>query len=193
MHVCPCSWALGICKNIGIRTYFGSVRAEFVGVFRHFVFCIKVPKLTTFFIASKNCIFWGTSFEPISNLNFEYRKVTRFSWNPPLYHCYTQTFFLCICCASKTSEYSSLAMTHREVCDNFCVCIFYAYAYFACTCCENPFPWLVWPCVRVALGWLTFVGSLKLYVSFAEYSLFYRALLQKRLVILRSLLIVTTP
>jgi len=37
------------------------------------------------------------------------------------------------------------------------------------------------------------VGSFKLYVSFAEYSLFYRALLQKRPVILRSLLIVATP
>ena len=33
----------------------------------------------------------------------------------------------------------------------------------------------------------------KLQVSFAEYSLFYRALLQKRPIILRSLLIVATP
>ena len=41
--------------------------------------------------------------------------------------------------------------------------------------------------------WLRLVGSLKLQVSFAEYSLFYRALLQKRPVILRSLLIVATP
>ena len=40
--------------------------------------------------------------------------------------------------------------------------------------------------------WLRFVGSLKLLVSFAEYSLFYRALLQKRPIILRSLLIVAT-
>jgi len=30
------------------------------------------------------------------------------------------------------------------------------------------------------MGWLRLVGSLKLQVSFAEYSLFYRALLQKR-------------
>ena len=37
------------------------------------------------------------------------------------------------------------------------------------------------------------VGSLKLQVSFAEYSLFYRALLQKRRIILRSLLMVATP
>jgi len=35
-----------------------------------------------------------------------------------------------------------------------------------------------------AMGWLRSVGSIKLYVSFAEYRLFYRALLQKRPVIL---------
>ena len=44
-----------------------------------------------------------------------------------------------------------------------------------------------------AMGRLRFVGSLKVYVSFAEYSLIYRALLQKRPKILRSLLIVATP
>jgi len=43
------------------------------------------------------------------------------------------------------------------------------------------------------MGWLRLVGSLKSYVSFAEYRLFYRALLQKRHIILRSLLIVATP
>ena len=43
------------------------------------------------------------------------------------------------------------------------------------------------------MGWLRLVGSLKLHVSFAEYRLFYKALLQKRPVILRSLLIVATP
>ena len=54
------------------------------------------------------------------------------------------------------------------------------------------------------LGWLRLVGSLKSYVSFAEYSLLYRALLYKRPVIIRlvckrepiilmSLLIVATP
>jgi len=47
--------------------------------------------------------------------------------------------------------------------------------------------------VNEHMGWLRLVGSLKLYVSFAEYSLFYRALLQKRHLILRSLLIVATP
>jgi len=43
------------------------------------------------------------------------------------------------------------------------------------------------------MGWLRLVGSLKVQVSFAEYRLFYRALLQKRPIILRSLLIVATP
>ena len=43
------------------------------------------------------------------------------------------------------------------------------------------------------MGWLRLVGSLKIQVYFAEDSLFYRALLQKRPVILRSLLIVATP
>jgi len=43
------------------------------------------------------------------------------------------------------------------------------------------------------MGWLRLVGFLKLQVSFAKYRLFYRALLQKRPVILRGLLIIATP
>jgi len=43
------------------------------------------------------------------------------------------------------------------------------------------------------MGWLPLVGSLKLHISLAEYRLFYRALLQKRPIILRSLLIAATP
>ena len=43
------------------------------------------------------------------------------------------------------------------------------------------------------MGWLRVVGSLELQVAFAEYGLFYRALLQKRPMILRSLIIVATP
>jgi len=45
----------------------------------------------------------------------------------------------------------------------------------------------------VDMEWLRLVGSLKMKVSFAEYRLFYRVLLQKRFIILRSLLIVATP
>ena len=43
------------------------------------------------------------------------------------------------------------------------------------------------------MGWLQLVGSFKSQVSFAEYCLFYRALLQQRPKILRSLLIIATP
>ena len=43
------------------------------------------------------------------------------------------------------------------------------------------------------MGWLRLVGSLKVQVSFAEFRLLYRALLQKRPIVLRSLLLVATP
>jgi len=46
---------------------------------------------------------------------------------------------------------------------------------------------------KLTMGWLRLVGSLKLQVSFVEYRLFYRSLLQKRPIILRSQLIVATP
>ena len=46
---------------------------------------------------------------------------------------------------------------------------------------------------RGVMEWIRLVGSSKLQVSFAEYPLCYRALLQKRPVILRSLLIKATP
>ena len=49
----------------------------------------------------------------------------------------------------------------------------------------------VWHSVA-SMGWLRLVGSLKLYVSFAEYRLCYRSLVQKRLIILRSLLLAAT-
>jgi len=48
-------------------------------------------------------------------------------------------------------------------------------------------------CIFTLMGWLRLVGSLKLQVFFVEYCLFYRSLLQKRPIIWRSLLIVTTP
>jgi len=43
------------------------------------------------------------------------------------------------------------------------------------------------------MGRLRLVGSMKLQVSYAEYSLFYEALLQKRPMILSILLTVATP
>jgi len=38
----------------------------------------------------------------------------------------------------------------------------------------------------LSMGWLRLVGSSKLHVSFAEYRLFYRALLQKRSIIFKE-------
>ena len=48
-------------------------------------------------------------------------------------------------------------------------------------CCTSPLG-IVNVCESI-MGWLRLVGSLKLLVSFAEYCLFYRSLLQKRPVI----------
>jgi len=54
--------------------------------------------------------------------------------------------------------------------------------------------YMKWPAlINFYMWWLRSVGSLKWLVSFTEYNLFYRALLQKRPIILRSLLIVATP
>jgi len=42
--------------------------------------------------------------------------------------------------------------------------------------------------VAWGMGWLRLVGSIKLQVTFADYSLFHRALLQKRPIVLSILL-----
>jgi len=47
--------------------------------------------------------------------------------------------------------------------------------------------------VRSRVGSPRLAGFFKLYVSFAEYRLFYRALLQKRPIISRCLLLIATP
>jgi len=47
--------------------------------------------------------------------------------------------------------------------------------------------------MQLAMGWLWLVGSIQLQVSFAEYSLFYRALLTKRPMILSILLTEANP
>jgi len=46
---------------------------------------------------------------------------------------------------------------------------------------------------QVHMGWLWLAGSIKLHVSFAENRLFYRALLQKKPIILSILLTEATP
>jgi len=58
--------------------------------------------------------------------------------------------------------------------------------WYCCQLCPSSFQ-------ENGMGWLRLVGYLKLWVSFAEYRLFYTALLQKRPMILRSPLIVAAP
>ena len=65
MHICPLSWALRICRNIGIWTYFGSVTVESVKFFRHFAFWRHGTRLAIFFIADKNCIFLAHLLRPL--------------------------------------------------------------------------------------------------------------------------------
>ena len=48
-------------------------------------------------------------------------------------------------------------------------------------------------CIYSHMGWLQSVGSIKLEVSFAEYRLFYRALLRKRPIISSILPTEATP
>ena len=48
MHICPCSWALGVCKNIGIRIYFGLVTAKSVRFSHHFAFLYKSTQTCLF-------------------------------------------------------------------------------------------------------------------------------------------------
>ena len=89
MHICPCSLALEICKNIGIRTCFGSVTAEIMGVFRHLAFCSLGNRLASFFFVPKSCIFWGASFELMKNLATLFPKKSQGFHGTLLYHCYT--------------------------------------------------------------------------------------------------------
>ena len=67
------------------------------------------------------------------------------------------------------------------------------YSLYSLTPCYNVTTSHFWRLDLGAMGWLRLVGSSKLQVSFAEYSLFYRALLQKKPVVFRSLLIISNP
>jgi len=81
--------------------------------------------------------------------------------------------------------------TNAFVCDSF-ICdsfifdsfIFDSFIRMSCT----PTHWYI-----TRSYWLRSVGSIKLQVSFAEYRLFYRGILQKRLIILSILLTKATP
>jgi len=80
-----------------------------------------------------------------------------------------------------------------------CMCMFMRMCIYVYICMLMNMHMYMYMCMHTharmctSMGWLRLVGSLDLKVSFAECHLFYRALLQKRPIILRSLLIVATP
>jgi len=89
MHISPYSWALKICKNIGIQTYLGSITVESVRDFCHFAFWRHWFKLATFCIAPKHCIFWGASLKLSRNLATLNPENLQGFHGIPLSHCHT--------------------------------------------------------------------------------------------------------
>jgi len=66
-----------------------------------FAICIKVNGLATFFIAFKNCIFWGASFEPIKKVAGLFAQKLQGLHGNPLYHCYTMEYRTPLCIKLK--------------------------------------------------------------------------------------------
>jgi len=79
--------ALGICKNIGIRTYFDSVTAESVRFSHHFPCAIKVPRLATFLIHLRTAFFESHLLSPLKIWQLWVPKRYKVFIKTPLYHC----------------------------------------------------------------------------------------------------------
>jgi len=94
-------------------------------------------------------------------------------------HVYYMSICLCVCVSTCLCFCVSICLC---VCVSMCLCVCISMSEAAGRA-----------GARYSMEWLRLVGSFKLYVSFAEYSLFHRSLLEKRLMILRSLLIEATP
>jgi hypothetical protein len=174
-HICICAPVQGLLeyeRTLGfghIRTYFGSITVESVGVFCHFAFCSLGNRLASFFIVPKKCFLWGASCELITNLATLFLKKSQGFHGTLLYHCYTLRL--------------SILTLYIHILFTFWHSVFSVYDIISDT---------LYTVSIDTMGWLRLVGSLKLQVSFAEYNLFYRALLQKRPIISRSLLIEVT-
>jgi len=83
--------------------------------------------------------------------------------------------------------------THMYECRSIyerCLCFFHVWQVYVCRCRRTCWRYMV---AKTHMGWLRLVGSIKLQVSCTEYSLFYRALLQKRPIILSILLTEVAP
>jgi len=126
---------------------------------------------------TRSCV-WHDSFVRVTWLVRMSDMTHSDEWHDP-FRCMTLILFSILTyqdlliCATKLFHRSDAllriyVMTHSEVCHPS----------------SSPFP---------PMGWQRWLDSLNLQTSFAEYSLFYRSLLQKRPIILRSLLIEATP
>ena len=88
--------------------------------------------------------------------------------------------FVCVCvCVCSDVEF---------VITSVCVCVFFYMNVYVCV-----YELCVHVCMWCAMGGLHVVGSLKLYVSFAKEPYERDDILQKRPIILRSLLFVASP
>ena len=74
---------------MGFRPILLRRRRNLWGFSATFAFCVKAPRLATFFIAPKNCIFWCAPFEPIKNLATLGASELQGFHGTPLFHCYT--------------------------------------------------------------------------------------------------------
>jgi len=105
--------------------------------------------------------------------------------------CHAYEWVMSHTCTSQVTHENESRYTYEEVMSH----IWMSHVTYMNESCHT-YDWVLQPLLgnlSHGMGWLRLVGSLKLQVSFAEYRLFYWALLQKRPIILRSLLIVATP
>jgi len=109
-----------------------------------------------------------------------------------LIHKYDTIHLTCHDSLIRTNDINSLILTNNMS----------HYDWFICVTCQRGYISFVCAWVHdddqmrvyiIDTGWLQSVGSIKSQVSFAEYSLFHRALLQKRPIILSILLTEATP
>jgi len=136
------------------------------------------------------CVTWKIlrkRFPLFSLLTFNERKNLEGIVRHTHTHTHTHTFLRAVLLL-RTSDFMSLYMNIRVcICMNivtyFCVCN------VCVCCCDQDRSEHNWYC----MGWLHVVGSLKLQVSFAKEPYERADILQKRPVILRSLLIIATP
>jgi len=73
-------------------TYFASVTAEYVEVFRHFCVLYKSARTCHFFYCTYELLFSGASFEPIKNLATSCAQKLQGFHGTPLHHYYFLSF-----------------------------------------------------------------------------------------------------